>query len=567
MLMDRALSLPNFGAVKTALRIGWILLCLALAFASRCWNVRDVFIQGHIYFVDGDCYSRMTRAQMVAEHPGIVVHHHDFENWPEGVNSHTTAPFDYLIVGLKPVLDVFFRWWDPMRETVLHDQTLDLAGALVSPLLGVAGALFIGWWLARFRVRFGAAALLIYAISPILVHGTLLGRPDHQSLLMLTITVAFGAELALAGAVGKGNGADAPQETKGSPVNVRAWGIVSGLAWALSLWVSLYEPSILLVLVLLLWLLLDRRALFSRQRLPGAIAFVAVIGLSLFIDGWPVSVPSAEVREYFPRWELTIGELSHPQLSLLFSWFGWTALASPVLLLFVWRQDRRVGAMLIVLVALFLLTLWQVRWGYFLAIAYAWTLPWQLQALRRAWLAAPLFLVGLWPVLHDWDGRLFPNEIAQEEMSVQRGEVVALRNLVTAAIGSRGGPFLASWWLSPSIAYWSGQPGVGGTSHESLPGIVDSARFFLSTDPASAAAILRKRRVRWVLADDPARALSTSSVLLGITPPENALATTLFDKPEEAPDYLHEWKGIGAVNKEGLRFYRLYEVDNAKLPP
>ena len=65
---------------------------------------------------------------------------------------------------------------------------------------------------------------------------------------------------------------------------------------------------------------------------------------------------------------------------------------------------------------------------------------------------------------------------------------------------------------------------------------------------------------------DP-RLAQTSSVLLGVAPPENALAATLFDKPEEAPDFLHEWKGIGAINEEGLRFYRLYEVDNAKLPP
>ena len=51
------------------------------------------------------------------------------------------------------------------------------------------------------------------------------------------------------------------------------------------------------------------------------------------------------------------------------------------------------------------------------------------------------------------------------------------------------------------------------------------------------------------------------------TPPENALATTLSDHPEEAPDFLREWTGLGAVRKDGLRFYRLYEVDHAKLPP
>ena len=187
-----------FSHVKTALRLAWIFLCLVLTLVARCWNVRDVFVEGHIYFVDGDCYSRMTRARMIAEHPGLIVRHHDFENWPQGVTSHTTAPLDYLIVGLKWGLDAVFAVLDPRHASLLHEQTLDLAGALVSPLLGVAGALFLAWWLEKFRVRFGWAALLFYAVCPILVHGTLLGRPDHQSLLMLTLTVALGAELALA---------------------------------------------------------------------------------------------------------------------------------------------------------------------------------------------------------------------------------------------------------------------------------------------------------------------------------------------------------------------------------
>src|SRR5262249_41859000 len=144
-------------------------------------------------------YSRMTRARMVEEHPGMIVRHHDFENWPQGVNAHTTAPLDYLIVSLKWTLDGLFKVFDnTQRPSLLHAQTLDLAGALISPLLGLAGALFLAWWLTKFRVRFGGAALLFYAVSPILVHGTVLGRPDHQSLLMLTLTVALGAELALA---------------------------------------------------------------------------------------------------------------------------------------------------------------------------------------------------------------------------------------------------------------------------------------------------------------------------------------------------------------------------------
>jgi len=578
MLVRHFLRRLFAAALKTTLRISWILLCLALALAARCWNVRDVLIEGHIYFVDGDCYSRMTRARMIAEHPGMIVRHHDFENWPQGITTHTTAPLDYLIVGLKDVLEVMFRVLDPKHRNLLHDQPLDLAGALISPLLGLAGAIFLAWWVEKFRVRFGSAALLIYAVSPILVHGTLLGRPDHQSLEMTLITVAIGAELALA------RGSAVPLSAAGE----RNWGIVSGLAWSLNLWVSLYEPVILLAVVLALWGCLDRRSFWSRSRLPGAAVFVGVLLATLALEGWSVEVPNAEIRAYFANWEQTVGELLHLNPSLLFAWVGWGVIVSPVLLLLAWRQDRRALPLLVLLGAVVALSVWQLRWGYFLGIVFAWTLPWQMQAVDNAagllmakaapampgpvqallkWSVVwPLFVAGLWPILNDWDTRLFPKDVVQDQQMMVRVELAALRGAAVDGIGANGGPFLASWWLSPAVAYWSHQPGVAGTSHESLPGIVDTAQFFLSTDPEAAAAILRKRPVRWVLAGDPGQEISTSSTLLGLKPVGEPLATTLYDHPENAPDFLREWEGQAGLQSAGLRFYRLYEVIDDKLP-
>lgn len=538
--------------MKTALRYGWIFLCLVLALTARCWNIREVFVKGHIYFTDGDCYSRMTRARMIAEHPGMIIHHHDFENWPQGVRSHATAPLDYLIVGLKGVLGLVFRVLDPQHASLLHGQTLDLAGALISPLLGVAGAFFLAWWLEKFRVRFGSAALLFYAVCPILVHGTQLGRPDHQSLLMTLLTIAFGAELALA--------------SKEQPPNVRRWGIVSGMAWGLSLWVSLYEPVILLIVVVALWLALDRKTFLSRARVPGAIACGGILLLALLLEGWPVALPDAAMRSYFANWERSIGELSHLQPAQLFDWIGWWSVASVILLFLAWKLDRRALPLLVMLLVTASLSLWQARWGYFLGIAFAWTLPWQMQALRRNWAAWLFFVVGWWPIMEDWDRRLFLEEDMVERRDMKQVELVALRDLSEKAIGKNGGAFLASWWLSPAIAYWSRQPGVAGTSHESLSGIVDSARFFLSSDPAAAAAILRQRQVRWVVADDDSHEIETSRVLLGTKPPEKPMATVLADHPEDAPKYLIEWTGLAIVRADGLRFYRLYEVDNATLP-
>jgi hypothetical protein len=184
--------------VKRLFQIAAIAFFCVLTFVTRCHNLRDIFIRGHIYFVDADCYSRMTRVAMLAEHPWTVVKHQDFENWPEGVNSHATAPLDYLILGIGRMVDWGLRIADRKGGSVLRGQTLDVAGALGSPLIGVAGAVFLAVWLWALRRRFWEMAMLLYAVSPILVHGTLLGRPDHQSLLMLTH---------LYGGAGGGNGA------------------------------------------------------------------------------------------------------------------------------------------------------------------------------------------------------------------------------------------------------------------------------------------------------------------------------------------------------------------------
>src|SRR6266446_9330853 len=156
-----------------------LVILSALILAARCANYQDVFFAGNIYFTDADCYARMTRARMCAEHPGLIVRHHDFENFPIGTTPHTTAPLDYLIVGLSILL------------RPLTAQSLDLAGAMVSPSLALIGGWFLWWWSRRVRFRYRWVALILYGISPIIVHGTELGRPDHQSLLIVLVTVGI----------------------------------------------------------------------------------------------------------------------------------------------------------------------------------------------------------------------------------------------------------------------------------------------------------------------------------------------------------------------------------------
>ena len=170
---------------RFALIVFEIALLTVLILMTRCANYQDVFIAGNVYFVDADCYARMTRAEMSREKPKTIVRRHAFENFPEGTTPHTTAPLDYLIVALSFLLNPFTK------------HGLDLAGAFVSPLLALLGGWFLWWWSRRMKFRYRWAMLILYAISPMLVHGTELGRPDHHSLLILLVTVAICGEWTL----------------------------------------------------------------------------------------------------------------------------------------------------------------------------------------------------------------------------------------------------------------------------------------------------------------------------------------------------------------------------------
>ncbi len=526
-----------------------LLLLLVLTFAVRCHNGGQIFHDQGVFFIDGDCYSRMTRVKMVSE-GHWVIRHHDFENWPMGVTPHTTAPLDWMIVALKPVVEVAMKSGLVSNAETWRAQSLDVAGALISPLLGVLTAAWLWWWAGKMGLQFRAAMVLLFALSPIAVHGTVLGRPDHQSLLMFLLAVALGCELWLI-----------RPEDDGKKSH-RAWGIAAGSAWGLALWVSLYEPLVLLVPVILARLLRERKKMLAWGSREEWFALLGFVALGLLVDGWRIEVPNAELRESFGRWSGTIGELRHldPTEPLLWQWLGLLVLAAPVLLCLAGRQDRCAFVLLGGFMVLFALTLWQRRWGYFLLLIFAMSLPWQLRAFRSTWIGWVAFAISLWPVGKSWGPELNDllrrgrdSEVLDRAKEDRAWRQLAQTRLRMIAMKMREGPrvgFVAPWWFSPQVAYWSGQPGVGGTSHQSLPGTLDTARFFISADPDAAADILKRRRVGWVIVDNSADveqrdrqlAVANSETLLGKRAPEEPLAFTLAEHPRQAPPFLREIK-------------------------
>src|SRR5262249_9330177 len=85
--------------------------------------------------------------------------------------------------------------------------------------------------------------------------------------------------------------------------------------------------------------------------------------------------------------------------------------------------------------------------------------------------------------------------------------------------------------------YWSGQPGIAGSSHEALDGIADSARFFLADDISGARKLLQNRRVEWIFAYEWNRVSQNSASLLGVSVSDRALGRVLDRPPAQAPDY------------------------------
>ena len=497
---------------------------LALLFlAAVTWNHDQVLvprIDGStlVVLADGDCHSRMQRAAMVAENPGTLVRRHDFENHPLGTIPHTTAPMDYLIAALG-----------------IFVHPLDVAGAWVSPLPGLLTVLFLWWWSRALDLRPRWPMLLLFAVSPALTHAFALGRPDHQSLLVALTTVALACNFAFL------------------RTSRPAWAWASGAAWGLALWVSWFEPLILLAAQELARAIALRRdawpPVWRRALLLAMGVALAAWALEGFRNPWPDPV----VREFFPRWAALLGELQAATPRIMFAWTGWLLAPAPLLLAWDYfqRRDPLTLIVLILLAIVTALTGWQARWSPWLAVLFCLALPWILRPLRKPWLVWTVFTLSLWPLAAAWEARLSP----PPDEAARRGEwIMEAAHLAQTAEFLRTQPpggVLAPWWISPALARQSGQPMIGGTSHQSLPGSIDTAHFYLADDDSVAAAQLQLRNVKYVVTDDPGRIISTSTALLGVPPPAQPLISRLA-RGRDVPEFLEP---VFANN-----FFRVYKV-------
>ena len=435
--------------------------------------------------VEADCYSQLARVQRILQGDGLIQNHFKVENWPDGLVPSTTAPFDYVILLLYAPLKLFTQY------------PLDWAGALVSPFLWVGLILFWTFFRSREFNRVGRFLLIVgFALLPELIWATTFGRPRHQSLILMLMAMGLTAEY---------------ERWLPDLSSRRCWNIFAGIIWALACWTSLFEPAVVVTLLIVYNLVVRRKESFEFLVSYGGVMLVA-----LLLEGVHIFVPPPEYHEALLRWWSTIAELRgmnfitfRDQLTLivlLLPLAAWRLLVRP--------GDHRTDLFLIILATLLtVMAIFQSRWGYYASLSLLFVLVRYCQVTPLRW---PRVIVYAFFLIVAADANSItvkaiasmpPNQPSPELAQIAR------------SINQPGG-ILAPWWLSPGLLYFSGQPIVTGSSHCGISGIVDGAKFYSATSWLDANQILQKRQVRWVVVSDDPKfqypLLNTSHGILGL---------------------------------------------------
>ena len=442
--------------------------------------------------VEADCYSQLARVQRILHGQGLIQNHFTVENWPEGLSPSTTAPFDYVIVLLYAPLSLLTR------------HPLDWAGALVSPALWVGLVFF--WTLFRSR-EFNLAGRALFLIGsaalPAFIWATACGRPRHQSLILALMAMGLTAEY---------------ERWQIALTPKRAWNIFAGIVWGLACWTSLFEPSVVVV-VLVLFNLIVRR----RENPAFLISFGIVMLMALLLEGghifsniFNITSLTPEYRQYSLNWLGTIAEVQPVDFAGMMQRLTLILLILPVLAWRLWPRanGNKTDALLIVLTLLLtILTTLQSRWYYYASLGELFLIVRYVQIAPAHWTRLVVLFIFLAGVADaDYEQIKGHASAPANQPSLQLAQVAR-------AIDAPGG-IMAPWWLSPGLLYFSGQPIVGGSSHCGISGIVAGAKFFTATNWAEAERILRERQVRWVVVyDDPVYEyplLNSSRGILGL---------------------------------------------------
>jgi hypothetical protein len=338
----------------------------------------------------------------------------------------------------------------------------------------------------------------------------------------------------------------------------RAWNIFAGIVWGLACWTSLFEPAVVVIVLVLFNLIVRRREnpAFLASFGIVVLAMMVLEGGHIFSNLFNIYNLTPENRQYALNWLATIAEVRPVDFAGMMDRMTLILLILPWL---AWRLWPRAGgnktdALLILLTLLLtIFTFLQSRWIYYASLGELFLIVRYCQIAPTRWTRLAVlfvFLAGLADA-----GYTLVKECAHaptNQPSLQLAQI-------SRAIDGPGG-IMAPWWLSPGLLYFSGQPIVSGSSHCGISGIVASAKFFSSGSWVDAERILRERQVRWVVVwDNPVYVyplLDTSRGILGLSiyteddahDAEATVAQVLVEDRDGVPSWLH-LRGVTAQLK------------------
>ncbi len=155
--------------------LGALVLSL-LALGIRCLNYEQIFTANGCAFMDTDTYYHLWRTKLwMGSWPHVPLYD-AFINFPEGLPVPYPPGFDFLLL--------LGALGDPGRLAVW--------GALISPVLGAVATFLIYRLGARvFGPLQGILAAFFFAFMRGAAHYSLLGRPDHHSLIPVVMIALF----------------------------------------------------------------------------------------------------------------------------------------------------------------------------------------------------------------------------------------------------------------------------------------------------------------------------------------------------------------------------------------
>ncbi len=155
-----------------------VLSLMYLVMMSCCYI--NLFGEG-VNFIDGDDFMRVVRIREFFDHYDLNNYLIARSNYPYGCELHWTRLYDFFIIGLTWIFDLF---------TDSLEQSINYACFCISPIIALVSMVFVFKIFDMFTNKGNVfLATALFCASPFLIPIFSFGRPDHHAFIMLCLLV------------------------------------------------------------------------------------------------------------------------------------------------------------------------------------------------------------------------------------------------------------------------------------------------------------------------------------------------------------------------------------------